>query len=157
VLPLLFVAQVRDCGNSVLSFLKDRGLQSVRAAEMWRSFGSLTVPANRAAFVRTMRAVIEPGGQAVSAMDRLYLAEAMPTLIVWGDRDTIIPVSHAHQAHEAIPRSRLEIMEGVGHFPHAEEPVRFVEILVDFLRTSEPSTFSLELWRHELVRRAGSA
>jgi len=157
VLPLLFVSQVRDCGNAVLSFLKDRGLHSVRAAEMWRSFGSLTVPANRAAFVRTMRAVIEPGGQAVSAMDRLYLAEAMPTLIVWGDRDAIIPVSHAHQAHEAIPRSRLEIMEGVGHFPHAEEPVRFVEILVDFLRTTEPSTFSLELWRHELVRRAGSA
>ena len=142
VLPVLFLGQVRDCGNSILSFLKDRGIQSLRGAEMWRSFASLTDPANRAAFVRTMRAVIEPGGQAVSAMDRLYLAQSMPTLIVWGDRDKIIPVSHAYQAHEAMPQSRLEIMGGVGHFPHVEEPFQFVEILLDFLHSTEPSNFS---------------
>ena len=157
VLPALFLGQVRDCGNSILSFLKDRGVHSARATEMWRSFGSLTDPANRAAFVRTMRAVIDPGGQAVSAMDRLYLAEAMPTLIVWGDRDKIIPVSHAFQAHDAMPQSRLEIIEGAGHFPHVEETFRFVEILVDFLRTTEPSAFRLETWRSELLKRARSA
>jgi pimeloyl-ACP methyl ester carboxylesterase len=124
---------------------------------MWRSFASLTDPANRAAFVRTMRAVIDPGGQAVSAIDRLYLAEQMPTLIVWGDRDKIIPVSHAYQAHEAIPNSRLEIMKGVGHFPHVEEPYRFVEILVDFLCTTEPSDFRPEGRRKELLKRATTA
>jgi pimeloyl-ACP methyl ester carboxylesterase len=156
VLPAVFLAPVRDCGNSILSFLKDRGIRSDRATEMWRSFGSLTDPANRAAFVRTMRAVIEPGGQAVSAMDRLYLAEKMPTLIVWGEKDRIIPLSHAHQAHEAIPLSRLEILPGVGHFPHVEDPFRFVEILVDFLRTTEPSNFSPEV-RRELLRRATTA
>jgi pimeloyl-ACP methyl ester carboxylesterase len=156
VLPALFLPQVRDCGNSILSFLKDRGIHSVRAAEMWRSFGSLTDPANRGAFVRTMRAVIDPGGQAVSAIDRLYLAQEMPTLIVWGDRDTIIPISHAHQAHEAMPNSRLEIMEGVGHFPHVEEPYQFVEIVVDFLRTTTPSDFTPEARRHALLQRTGS-
>ena len=154
VLPALFLAPVRDWGNSILSFLKDRGIRSDRATEMWRSFGSLTDPANRAAFVRTMRAVIEPGGQAVSAMDRLYLAEEMPTLIMWGDKDRIIPPSHAHQAHDAMPRSRLEIVPGVGHFPHVEDPYRFVEILVDFLNTTEPSSFRPELRRTELLRRA---
>jgi pimeloyl-ACP methyl ester carboxylesterase len=87
-----------------------------------------------------MRAVIDPGGQSVSAIDRLYLAAPLPTLIVWGDRDRIIPLVHAYRAHEALPNSRLEVMEGVGHFPQVEEPVRFVEILVDFLRTTEPST-----------------
>ena len=90
-------------------------------------YRSLTNPENRKAFVTTMRSVIDPGGQSVSAMDRLYLAAHMPTLIVWGDRDTIIPVVHAYKVHEAIPNSRLSIMEGVGHFPHAEEPARFVE------------------------------
>jgi pimeloyl-ACP methyl ester carboxylesterase len=124
---------------------------------MWRSFASLTDPANRAAFVRTMRAVIEPGGQAVSAMDRLYLAQSMPTLIVWGDRDKIIPVSHAYQAHEAMPQSRLEIMGGVGHFPHVEEPFQFVEILLDFLHSTEPSNFSPGARRTELLKRARSA
>jgi pimeloyl-ACP methyl ester carboxylesterase len=104
-----------------------------------------------------MRAVIEPGGQAVSALDRLYLAEEMPTLIVWGERDNIIPVSHAHQAHEAMPNSRLEIVPGVGHFPHVEDPFRFVEILVDFIRTTEPSNFTPEVRRRELLKRATTA
>jgi pimeloyl-ACP methyl ester carboxylesterase len=157
VLPALFSSPIRDWGNSLLSFLHDRGIHSARATEMWRSFSSLTDPANRAAFVRTMRAVIEPAGQAISAMDRLYLAEHMPTLIVWGDRDKIIPVSHAYQAHEAIPNSRLEIVEGVGHFPHVEDPYRFVEILVDFLRTTEPSDFRPEMRRKELLKRATGA
>src|ERR1700758_2073990 len=56
VLPALFLAPVRDWGNSILSFLRDRGVRNDRATEMWRSFGSLTDPSNRAAFVRTMRA-----------------------------------------------------------------------------------------------------
>ena len=157
VLPAIFLAPVRDCGNSIFSFLKDRGVQAVRGAEMWRSFASLTDPANRSAFVRTMRAVVDPGGQSVSAMDRLYLAQAMPTLIVWGDRDKVIPLSHAYRAHEAMPQSRLEIMHGVGHFPHVEEPFRFVEILTGFLRTTEPSHFSPETRRIELLKRSKSA
>ena len=80
----------------------------------------------------------------MSAIDRLYLVARMPTLIVWGDKDKMIPVVHAYKAHEAIPNSRLEIMEGVGHFPHVEEPIRFVEILTDFLRTTQPSEFTRE-------------
>ena len=157
VLPALFLAPVRDWGNSILSFLRDRGIRSDRATEMWRSFGSLTDPANRAAFVRTMRAVIEPGGQAVSATDRLYLAREMPTLIVWGDRDKVIPVGHAYQAHEAMPHSRLEIVPGVGHFPHVEDPFRFVEILVDFVRTTEPSGYRPEMRRSVLLRGASTS
>ena len=47
----------------------------------------------RTAFVHTLRSVVEPGGQRVSATDRLYLAEGRPTLIVWGALDTVIPVS----------------------------------------------------------------
>ena len=75
-------------------------------------------------------------------MDRLYLTARMPTLIVWGDRGTMIPVSHAHAAHEAIPGSRLEIIEGAGHFPHVEEPLRFVEVLSEFMRSTEPSSIT---------------
>ena len=71
----------------------------------------------------------------MSANNRLYLAAAMPTLIVWGDADPIIPVSHAHAAHEAIAGSRLEILPGVGHFPQAEEPERLTRLLLDFMRT----------------------
>ena len=79
------------------------------------------------AFVRTMRGVIEPGGQTVNATDRLYLAARVPMLLVWGDQDAIIPVAHAYAAHDAIDGSRLEIMEDVGHFPHVEDPERFTD------------------------------
>jgi len=157
VLPLVFSAPIRDCGSSLLRFLRDLGFRNDRATEMWRSFSSLTDPANRQAFLRTMHAVIEPGGQAVNAMDRLYLAASVPTLIVWGDQDKIIPVSHGFEAHEAIPNSRLEIMEGVGHFPHIEETGQFVEILSDFLRTTEPSSCMPERRRQQLLGRAATA
>ena len=93
---------------------------------------------------------MDPGGQAVSAMDRLYLVGDMPTLIIWGSKDRIIPLSHAYQAHEAIPNSRLEIIDGVGHFPHVEEPLRFVELMLDFLQSTEPSNFSAEERRNQL-------
>jgi len=155
VMPVLFPEIVRDWGDPVVKFLGDRGLRNARALEMWRAYRSLTQQENRRAFVRTMRAVIDPGGQSVSAMSRLYLAAHMPTLIVWGEQDRIIPVSHAYQAHEAIPGSRLEVMPGVGHFPHVEEPVHFVEILRDFLETTEPGSFTLEE-RRELLRGAPS-
>jgi hypothetical protein len=48
-------------------------------------------------------------------------------------------VSHAVTAHEAIPGSRLEIFEGVGHYPHCEAPERFVEVLVDFITSTQPA------------------
>ena len=75
----------------------------------------------------------------------------MPTLIIWGDRDGIIPIEHAHQAHAAMPGSRLEIFHGVGHFPHVEAPRRFVEVLSDFIASTEPASGDLDTYR-ELVR-----
>ena len=144
VMPALFPAFVGNWGDSVVRFFGGRGFRHAEAVEMWRSYRSLTEGESRRAFVRTIRSVIDPGGQSVSAADRLYLSAHMPTLIVWGDHDRIIPLNHAHLAHEAIPNSRLEVMKGVGHYPQVEEPARFVEILRDFLRTTEPSTFDPE-------------
>jgi pimeloyl-ACP methyl ester carboxylesterase len=157
VLPVVFPSFVKERGDSVSRFLQRHGIRSGRAAEMWLAYRSLTESDNRKAFVRTMRSVIDPGGQTVSALDRLYLAAAVPTLVVWGSADTIIPVEHAHAAHEAIPGSRLEIIEGVGHFPHVEAPERFVEVLRDFIETSPVAPPGAETYRELLVERAASA
>src|SRR6476469_4692831 len=140
VAPVIFPGFVRDLGDRVAGVVEGLGVRSPRLAEIWDAYATLTEPDHRAAFLRTVHAVIEPGGQAVSATDRLYLAAAMPTLIVWGDRDPIIPVSHGRAAHEAMPGSRLEIFDNVGHFPHAEEPERFGRVLLDFLATTEPAS-----------------
>jgi pimeloyl-ACP methyl ester carboxylesterase len=149
-MPLLFPRFLRDRGDRFSRFLRDRGIRAPHAAEMWRAYASLTEPENRQAFVRTLRAVIDLGGQTVSALDRLYLAAAVPTLILWGDRDDIIPVEHAHAAHEAMPGSRLEIFEGAGHFLHVEEPLRFAEVLGEFIAGTEPRHRDLESFRELL-------
>jgi pimeloyl-ACP methyl ester carboxylesterase len=109
---------------------------------MWQAYASLAEGENRQAFLRTLRSVVDASGQTVSAHDRLYLAAAMPTLIVWGDNDPIIPVGHGREAHDAMPGSRLEIFEGVGHFPHVEVPDEFVAALTDFIDTTTPAELS---------------
>lgn len=136
LMPLIFPRLVASRGGDVGRLLGHVGVRAPNLAEMWRAYASLAGAENRKAFVRTIRGVIEPGGQTVSALDRLYLASHLPTLIVWGDRDPIIPVRHAQTAHEAIPGSRLAILEGVGHFPHVEAPEQFLSVLTDFLEST---------------------
>jgi pimeloyl-ACP methyl ester carboxylesterase len=106
--------------------------------ETWHSFVSLEEPTARRAFIQTVRSVMDLSGQRVSANERLYLAEGLPTLIVWGENDPLLPVRHAHEAHERIAGSRLEIFAGAGHFPHRDDPERFAAVLGDFIRTTKP-------------------
>ncbi|NNE18544.1 MAG: alpha/beta hydrolase [Myxococcales bacterium] len=107
--------------------------------ELWRSYSSLGDVEARRAFLRTLRAVIDPRGQAVSASDKLYLSAGMPTLIIWGEDDRVIPVGHGYDAHAAIAGSWLEIIEGVGHYPHCEAPDRFVTALTEFIESTRPA------------------
>lgn len=154
LMPIGIPKPIVDRATDVGRMLGRRNIRSPKLAEMWRAYSSLAGAQNRSAFVRTMRGVIDPGGQVVSANDRLYLAAHIPTLIVWGDHDGIIPVAHAHTAHELIPTSRLEILEGVGHFPHVEAPDRFTDVLLDFLATTEPASTGHDALRDVLVSGA---
>jgi hypothetical protein len=72
-------------------------------------------------------------------------------LIVWGALDTVIPVAHAYSAHEAIAGSQLQIFEQSRHFPHQDEPVRFANVLLDFLNSSEPIAFDKAELRSRLA------
>lgn len=154
LMPIGIPKPIVDRATDVGRMLRRRNIYFPKLAEMWRSYSSLAGAENRSAFVRTMRSVIDPGGQVVSANDRLYLAKHIPTLIVWGAHDGIIPVEHAHLAHELIPNSRLEILEDVGHFPHVESPDRFNEVLLDFLATTTPASMRHEELRNVLVSGA---
>ena len=138
LLPILCPRFIRDLGNDLGVFLGDRGLHSPHVAEIWRAYASLAEPDNRHAFNRTVRSVIDSGGQSVCANDRLYLASVVPTLILWGGCDDIIPVEHAHAAADRIAGSRLEIFDKAGHFLHVEEPARFAASLANFIEQTEP-------------------
>jgi pimeloyl-ACP methyl ester carboxylesterase len=140
VLPLLCTRRLSDVGAAAAGFLGRLGLRpSADAEEMACGFASLVDIEARQAFIHTVRAIIDFGGQRVSARDRLYLAAGMPVLIVWGERDPIIPAAHGREAHGAVPGSRLEVFAHAGHFPHRDEPGRFAEILVDFAATTSPA------------------
>jgi pimeloyl-ACP methyl ester carboxylesterase len=142
----------RDLGEKLWAWRERRGKKlHASAAEIWRSYASLADPATRRAFMLTLHAVVDHFGQRVTARDRLYLASEVPTLIVWGTRDPIIPVGHARHAHEAIRGSRLELFDGVGHFPHCEQPERFARVLEEFVRGSAPARLSPNRWRELLT------
>jgi pimeloyl-ACP methyl ester carboxylesterase len=151
VLPLLASARLLDAGRTVGRLLGRLGLHAgTDMAELARGHASLADPEARAAFVHTLRTIVDPGGQRVNATDRLYLAENIPFMLIWGDRDPIIPVEHAIAAHEHLRSSRLEVFEGAGHFPHMDDPQRFLDVLLDFIDSTEPANTDPESWKDML-------
>ena len=147
---------LRDAGTRMAAWLGRAGMKAAPAVtEIWRGYASLAEPDARLAFFRTLRSVIDPGGQTVCATDRLYLASHVPTLIVWGARDTLIPVSHGVAAQKAIPGSRLEVYDDVGHFPHCEAAARFIHSVVDFVAATKPAQLLEQRRRELLLHHAG--
>ena len=151
VLPLLAHPQVVNVASLLPRALGRLGLRTrPDLVEMARGYQSLANADARSAFIHTLRSVIDPTGQRINASDRLYLASRMPTMIIWGCRDRIIPVEHAEPAHRAMPGSRLELFEDAGHFPHLDHPHDFAETLEDFLDSTEAAKVDAGMMR-ELV------
>ncbi|MBV9088600.1 MAG: alpha/beta hydrolase [Mycobacteriaceae bacterium] len=115
-----------------------------------RVLAELPEPTASAAFSRTLRAVVDWRGQVVTMLDRCYLTESVPVQLIWGEQDSVIPVSHARMAHAAMPGSQLEIFERAGHFPFHDDPDRFVEVVERFIDSTEPAQYDQELLRHLL-------
>ena len=152
VLPVLAAPQLITRLGAVGGFLGRLGLRAgADLEEIWRGFSSLSDAEARTAFIHTLRTIVDPGGQRVSATDRLYLAREMSTLIVWGERDPIIPFRHGLRASEQMPGSHLVSFPDAGHFPHRTDPKRFVRELTEFMETTEPSAVEEERFR-ELLR-----
>jgi pimeloyl-ACP methyl ester carboxylesterase len=140
VLPVIAHERLLGLGGVLAHALTRLGLRAgTDLAEMARGYGSLADAGARQAFILTLRAVIDITGQRVSATDRLYLAELLPSLIIWGRRDPLIPVDHATVAHRGLPGSRLEVFDEAGHFPQLHDPVRFACTLIDFIETTDPT------------------
>lgn len=119
-----------------------------------RALRPLEQPGARKAFLHTLRSVIDVHGQRVSASDRLYLLEGMPTLIVWGERDNTIPLAHGRAAQEAAPGARFQSLPGVAHFPHLEDPAALAEVLLDFIASTEPARIEDGQWGELVSPRA---
>ncbi len=105
----------------------------------------------RAAITHVVRAVVDWRGQVVTMADRAYLTHAMPMCVVWGKDDAVIPVSHADLASKIAPESTVEVIPNAGHFPHKDHPQRFVKIVNDFIRSTEPAVYDRGEWRSLLT------
>jgi pimeloyl-ACP methyl ester carboxylesterase len=158
VLPLLASRPLVTVGAKLGGWIQQIGLRvGADIAAMASGVASLQDIEARRAFVHTARSVIDISGQRVSAIDKLYLAEAVPTLIMWGDRDSIIPAHHGIRAHELMPGSRLRVFGGAGHFPHHDEPAGFTAALTDFIDTTAASELDDDRLRRLVVEHGLSA
>ena len=123
LLPLACNSTVNAIGEKLGSWIGRLGIRPDPAvAEILRSFESLGDAETRGAFIHTLRSVVDVRGQRVSANDKLYLASDVPTLIVWGDHDPIIPLAHALEAHEAHPRQSPRDLRGCRPLPALHRP-----------------------------------
>jgi pimeloyl-ACP methyl ester carboxylesterase len=158
VLPVILTPWIRQRAEWVGGVFRRLGWQpNASLDQVWSSYTALGDRSAQEAFVHTVRSVIDLAGQRVSAHDRLYLAARVPTLIVWGEEDRVIPVAHAHQTHEAIPGSKLAVLPGAGHFLPFEQPEWFTEVLLDFFETFEPAQIEHDDFRRALLDGSGAS
>jgi pimeloyl-ACP methyl ester carboxylesterase len=115
-----------------------------------RLLADISEPAACAAFCRTVRSSIDLRGQMITMLDRAYLAEPVPVQLIWGEQDSVIPVTHARLAHVAMRGSRLTIFEGSGHFPFDDDPDRFAEVVERFIDSTQAGAYDRELLRRLL-------
>ncbi|HWG09304.1 MAG TPA: alpha/beta fold hydrolase [Solirubrobacteraceae bacterium] len=135
--------------------MRTRGMESgVYLQAVARAMRPLQNADARGAFLHTLRAVIDIHGQRVSATDRLYLLESLPTMIVWGERDNTIPLAHGRSAHEAIPHSWFRTLPAAAHFPHLDDPDGLSDVLREFMRTTQPGVIEDGDWGAILARRS---
>src|SRR5919106_477551 len=153
VLPLIAREWPVRAGGAIASAAGRLGIEAgPDLAEFARGYASLTEEGASDAFIHTMRSVIDHEGQRVSALDRLYLADQMPTLIIWGSDDPVIPVAHGRRAHEIVAHSRYVEIPGSGHWPMLDEPDVVVREISHFMDETEAFEYDLETVRERLRR-----
>ncbi len=151
-MPIIAAAPVRGAVTRLMPFVHrltglDFGPDLAYALER---YAALRDPGARTAFLRTLRSVVDVRGQVVTMLDRCYLTRGTPTLLMWGEKDRIVPAAHAALAHEAMPGSRLEMFAHSGHFPHQSEPRKFLAVLDEFIRETAPAEYDPRRWRSML-------
>jgi pimeloyl-ACP methyl ester carboxylesterase len=123
-----------EAGTALAGLLGRLGLHgSTDLEEIGRAYALLADSSARAAFLHTLRGVVDHEGQRVSALERIDGATRHPSLFVWGDRDRVVPVRHGERAHEHVPHTYLAVFKGAGHFPHRDDPEGFVDVVNEFL------------------------
>jgi pimeloyl-ACP methyl ester carboxylesterase len=155
-LGVITLPGVRQVTTGALRGLGATGRPALRdLREIAAIVDSLKDPQARRALRHVVRACVDVRGQVITMVDRAYLTQELPMLVVWGDADPVIPALHADTVRQIARAARVEIIEGSGHFPHKDHPERFAETLHDFVATTRPAVYSRARWR-ALLRKGAS-
>jgi pimeloyl-ACP methyl ester carboxylesterase len=134
VLALAAARPLVQAGTLLTAALGRLGLRvNTDLEEVGRAYALLADPAARKAFVSTLRSVVDHEGQRVDLREGAEVAGRFRSLIVWGERDRIVPARHGKAVHELVPHTYLSVFKGAGHFPHRDDPERFVQVVDEFL------------------------
>ena len=157
VLAALASRPARKLGVPLLHALHKTGLpMTADLVELATVYDDLGTAEAREAFRHVLRAIIDWRGQIVTMNDRAYLTEFIPTLVIWGREDTVIPVKHAYDAEQGLPHATVKVFDNAGHFPHADQPALFIETLTEFLESTEPARFDPRRWNRAMKQRTHS-
>lgn len=135
VLPVLCNRRLVGAAHALARMAKPWAPSEVQ--QLAYSYATLAHPAARRAFLATIRGAVDWQGQRIDATARLHLAEEVPSLMLWGNEDLVIPIHHGRRAAEQTGATRFVEFDGVGHFPFVEDPNRFLAVVDDFLATTE--------------------
>lgn len=114
----------------------DRSVVTEEAID--RAMAIARIPGYGAMFHEMARSFASVRGVRPGWRDKLLVEvsrHTRPRVIVWGDRDRILPVKHLDAARRALPHAKVHLFEGVGHMPQLESPDRFGQVTLDFLRS----------------------
>jgi 2-hydroxy-6-oxonona-2,4-dienedioate hydrolase len=123
-------AAQRAFGRALLMFARPWQIPSKWLKDQYRL---AQLPNFIEATLATLRSTVGPSGQREVLLDELPRLQ-MPTLIVWGIEDRVLPYWQAQDALTRLHKGSLELIPNCGHLPHVERPERFVSSLDGFLR-----------------------
>lgn len=109
------------------SFYNDRRIPAEGVQESAKNFAK---PGARYVYLQSAKQLVPDDIREVSGQ---YSTIRVPTLIIWGDHDVVVPGRYARKLHQAIKHSRLEWIAQAGHMPHEEQPQEVLRVIQDFL------------------------
>lgn len=143
---------VRFPASRIMRALHDTGFRgTVDLKGLAEVYDGLAANSRRRAFHHVLLAAVDWRGQVITMLDRAYLAESLPCLIIWGEQDSVIPVKHAYAAHAVLPGSQIEIISHAGHFPQEDDPEHFASALIDFVLDTKPAKYDGRKWARALA------
>jgi pimeloyl-ACP methyl ester carboxylesterase len=144
-LPILGRWLTHPSREGIANSLRKAVHDSALVTEEWIQlcYHQATLPGAQEALLGMIQAFIDPSGMrddVIRPISENLTHISVPTLIVWGQQDPILPVAHAFAAKEALPNAWLHVFDPCGHFAQIERCGEFNALVLKFLASTASTT-----------------